>query len=289
MAFLDEIQKKFNERLNKNTKGIVFKMGQFIQQSGTQFIFKERFSNVLAYNTPFVPCMITGIDTPKNIPNKDLYEWVFTLTCALEGESESKDPQLSQRTALDEFRKDLVDNPIFSLDVNGTNYNVNTTAYHISLISNTGVLNDKKRTFVSMQIGAQSGIDAYFGGDSTFEFKLNPGDDYTKITPLSANLPSFKTPNTNQLLNDKTTKTTALDKTISLSMTVYYDDNPIVNAWVEELLKNDVTMNTPYYFQFTYNTKIPSVQKVLILDSGTPSTELGIVQQIQLNFKEFKQ
>ena len=283
MTFLDAVQKEFNERLNKTKVGKVFVMGQFIQQSDTEFRFVVNPNSVTTYRTSYIPCMLTGIDTPKNIPNKDLYEWVFTLTIALGGEDEKREPQLSERKALDEFRKDLVNNAQFSVTVGEDKYNAVTTAFHISLLSDTIILSGKKRTLVSMQIGMQSGIDAFFGNDVKISLALESAPTtFFAINKIDSSFKKNKIASGGfPLVAGTKTFNIATDSSYVYNTTVFYEDNNLLNGVVEEIWKNG-SINQKYILktEFAPISNIPN--RTVLLNGGIINDVLG--QPLTISF-----
>ena len=265
MIFLDVIQDFFNDKLNKAPTGKVFVMGQFIQQSDKNFRFVVNQSSVVQYNTSYISCMLIPNDTPQNIPNKDVYEWIYTIQFALSGENERTEPQLSERKAIDEFRKDLIDNPRNNVDVDGVNYDFTTTSYHISLFSDTIILSGKKRTIVSMQIAMQSGIDIFFGNDIKISLSLD-GNTFTQLTKISSNHGRNKLASSAQMLTDNKVESVAVDSSYSYSVTVLYENNAVLNDIAKEIIGGG--LNNKKYTMKTEFTPLGTIENKRVLLSG---------------------
>ena len=272
MSFLDAFKIEMNERVNKNPYGVVLVMGQFIQQSQTEFRFEYNPTVGTKDITEYLPAMLNGMDSPKNIPDLDIYEWVFTLTVALSGEDENANPQLDQRKALDWFRKDLVDNPLFTLDVAGVDYNVVTTAYHINLQSVTNTLSGQKRSFVSMQIGVQSGIGVFFGNDISISLK-EIGGTYFKLNKLSSAHKKNKVASSGFPLIGNKTENVAIDSSYGYNTIIIYEDNDLINAILSEILTNG-KLNKKYMLKIEFSP-ITTIEKTVLLVGGNIDDNLG--------------
>lgn len=278
MTFLDSIQTYFNELLNKNPQGKFFNMGQFIKQSGTEFRLDFVPNSVVSYKVNYVPCMLNGVDAPKNIPDLDLYEWVFTLRIALTGENEKKDPQLSERKALDWFRKKLVDEPLATLDVDGIDYNIVTTGYHISLDSVTSTVSGKKRSLVSMQIGVQSGIGVSFG--NSLELSLRRFEDadvdanYFPIKKLGSGHKKNKVASSGFVLTGNKTDNVATDSAYGYNTVVVYEENVLLNTIMSEILLNG-TLNTKYILRTVFTPLGDIPDRTVLLTGGVINDNNG--------------
>jgi hypothetical protein len=242
MTFLDAIQDYFTTTLNKNPQGKFFIMGQFIQQSGTEFRHDFIPNSVKSYKASYVPSMINGTDAPKNVPDIDAYEWVFTLTIALTGEDEEVDPQLSERKAIDWFRKMLVDKPLATLDVDKIQYNIVTTGYNITMNSVVSTVSGKKRTLVSMQIGVLSGIGIFFGNSLQVLLRqIEDADEdanYFPIRKLGSSHKKNKLASSGFVLTGSKTDNVAVDSAYGYNTVIFYQNDKLGNALFGEIMIN---------------------------------------------------
>lgn len=269
MTFQDQVPKAFVTRFNKNKQGIRLKAGQFIQQSQENFVFREKPNSQITIITDYVPGMFTTLDTPKGIKGKDMYEWTWTLTVALSGEDENLSPQIEQRAALDFFRQDLINNPIFTLNIDGTTYRAITLASNISLVSETIILNKEKRTIVSMNIPMQSGIGAFFNNDVIVSLKKDGGSEFFELKVADNNHSYNKIPSgAFPLISGETTLNKATDSSYGYNTVALYEDNEVMNEIVSEILIKGTGNLNKKYTQQTVFTPIGTIPKRTVLLTG---------------------
>jgi len=275
---LDALQTYFNELLNKNPYGKFFNMGQFIKQSGTEFRLDFVPNSVVSYKVNYVPCMLNGVDAPKNIPDLDLYEWVFTLRIALTGENEKKDPQLSERRALNWFRKKLVDDPLATITADGVDYNIVTIGYHISLGSVTSTVSGKKRSLVSMQIGVQSGIGVFFGNSLKLSLRRFEDEDidanYYPIKKLGSGHKKNKVASSGFVLTGNKTDNVATDSAYGYNTVVVFEDNVLLKTIMSEIIKNG-KLNTNYVFRTVFAPLGTIPDRTVLLTGGVINDNNG--------------
>jgi hypothetical protein len=275
---LDALQTYFNELLNENPYGKFFNMGQFIKQSGTEFRLDFVPSSVISYKVNYVPCMLSGVDAPKNIPDLDLYEWVFTLRIALTGENEKKDPQLSERRSLNWFRKKLVDEPLATITSDETDYNIVTTGYHIGLDSVTSTVSGKKRSLVSMQIGVQSGIGVFFGNSLELSLRrfedADEDDNYYPIKKLGSGHKKNKVVSSGFVLTGSKTDNIAIDSAYGYNTVVVYEENVLLTAIMSEILLNG-TLNTKYVLRTVFEPLGTIPDRTVLLTGGVINDNNG--------------
>jgi hypothetical protein len=275
---LDALQTYFNELLNENPYGKVFNMGQFIKQSGTEFRLDFVPSSVISYKVNYVPCMLSGVDAPKNIPELDLYEWVFTLRIALTGENEKKDPQLSERRALNWFRKKLVDEPLATITSDKTEYNIVTTGYHIGLDSVTTTVSGKKRSLVSMQIGVQSGIGVFFGNSLELSLRRfedeDIDDNYYPIKKLGSGHKKNKVASSGFVLTGDKTDNVATDSAYGYNTVVVFEDNVLLKTIMSEILLNG-ELNTRYVLRTVFEPLGTIPDRTVLLTGGVINDNNG--------------
>ena len=282
---LDALQTYFNELLNKNPFGKFFNMGQFIKQSGTEFRLDFVANSLVSYQVNYVPCMLNGVDAPKNIPELDLYEWVFTLRIALTGENEKKEPQLSERRALNWFRKKLVDEPLATITSDGIDYNIVTTGFHIGLDSVTSTVSGKKRSLVSMQIGVQSGIGVFFGNSLQVllrEIEAEDIDDnYFPIKKLISSHKKNKVASSGFPLTGSKTENLAIDSAYGYNTSIIYENNVLGNSLFGEIMQNG-KLNKKYIMRRIFEPFGDIADRTVLLTGGVISDNNG--QFITISF-----
>jgi hypothetical protein len=269
MIFQDEASKALTIRLNKNPSGVTFVIGQFIQQSQSTFDFVENPSANVRIVSDYVPGMWSTIDTAKGIPNRDLYEWTWTLTVALSGEDENLSPQKEQRQALDFFRQDLINNPTFEVTVDKIKYRAVTMANNITSVSETVILKEDKRTIVSMTIPMQSGINAFFGNDLKVSLSED-GTNFSVLQKVSSSHKMNKVSSSGFPLTGDTTLSVAKDSVYAYNTVVLYDDNAVMNQIVSDILiGGSGSLNRTYTQKIEFATIGTIPNKKVLLTGGS--------------------
>jgi len=189
--FIPKITDKLLQQLNSNTQDITFRGGSLLQVANDKFEFSTFTNYYTQETTEYIPVMFDYVSSPKNIPDKELYDWTIDITFALTGENETE--LADQREAIDGFRANLVNNPLDTLTIGSDTYNLVTSATDISLVRDVVIVNSKKRVLVAMQVFLQSGLDAVFGNNRVVELKLNEGGStYSEIFPFEFNVTMAK-------------------------------------------------------------------------------------------------
>jgi hypothetical protein len=275
MIFQDEAAKALTIRLNKNPSGVTFVIGQFIQQSQSTFDFVENPAANVRIVSDYVPGMWSTIDTAKGIPNRDLYEWTWTLTVALSGEDENLSPQKEQRQALDFFRQDLINNPTFEVTVDKKLYRAVTMANNITSVSETVILKEDKRTIVSMTIPMQSGINAFFGNDLIVSLKEETGD-FTILQKLDSSHKYNKIASSGFVLTGDTTDSVAIDSVYAYNTVVLYEDNDLINQIMSDILIGGPgSLNRPYTQKIVFAPLETIPERKVLLTGGAISDNNG--------------
>lgn len=285
MTLLDQIQAELQDRLNKNSKGVVFVLGQFIQQSDIDFKFKSNPTSTVSYTTEYVPCMLNNVNTPKSVKDLDIYEFNFTLTCALLGENESKEPQLSQRIALDEFRQ-YYNTRELSFDVEGETYNAITISFQITLQSLTNTLSGEKRTFVALNVGMQVGKGIYFGNAITTSLApIETPTVFTEIKKVASVHTANKISSDGNPLNDTISYSVATDKNYLYNTTIFYENNALVNAMMTEILSKG-TINKKYLLRNVFTPLGTITDKTVIIKGGVVNDNVGEILTLSFDITD---
>lgn len=286
MIFQDEAAKALTIRLNKNPQGKFFVMGQFIQQSETTFTFVEKLEGNINAISDYVPGMWSTIDTAKGIPNRDLYEWTWTLTVALSGEDENLSPQKEQRQALDFFRQDLINNPTFEVTVDGKLYRAVTMANNITSVSETVILKEDKRTIVSMTIPMQSGINAFFGNDLKVSLSKD-ASTFFEVQKAASSHKMNKIASSGFPLTGNTTLSVAKDLVYNYNTVALYDDNDVMNEIMKDILINGPgTLNRKYTQKIVFPPIGTIPNKTVLLTGGVINDNNGAFITIGFDITE---
>lgn len=283
MTFQNSLIQYLLNKLNTNTQNIVFKGGEFIQQSNTKFEFKAYPTYYSpGVTTEYVPIMFDTTNTPKNIPNLDLYDWTIDVTFALTGEQETD--LTNQLNAIEELRKDLINNPTDIIINNGDNYKIITSATNVSKTSDIIILSGEKRIFIAMQIFIQSGISIHFGNEPIYELK-EINDSFEIINPISVDFLLGKGLETNQTLTENNTQSLAINKSREIVIIIYQSDLTVIDKILNDIYGNG-NMNTIYNFKFKFRPTDTYVERIVLLESGNISTKLGGINILTLKFKD---
>ena len=77
--FIPAITSKLLQQLNSNSQGITFRGGSLLQVANDKFAFTTYSNFYTETETAYVPVMFDYVSSPKNIPNKELYDYTMTL------------------------------------------------------------------------------------------------------------------------------------------------------------------------------------------------------------------
>jgi len=281
--FQDKLVEKLFTKLNNNTQSVTFRGGYIIQTANEAFEFTTYTNYYTSTTTEYVPVMMTSSSRPKNIPNKDIYDWTFDITFAIVGESETENQ--AQRNAIDEFRQTLTNTPNDTVTNGTTTYNIVTTATDIAIISDTVVVNGRSRSLVSMQVYVQSGINVWYGNSVGYSIKRNGvTEDAIYLDILSTSDAKSKTLDSAFVFGSSTTSSVAIDGIYVFKGVVVYKNDDILNAIVEDILKGD---NINYLYDFTIEyPNIAPITKTMLLSNGSINTSLGELITITLELVE---
>ena len=296
--FIPAITSKLLQQLNSNSQGITFRGGSLLQVANDKFAFTTYSNFYTETETAYVPVMFDYVSSPKNIPNKELYDYTIDITFALEGENEAE--LESQREAINGFRANLVNNPLDTLTVGQTVYNLVTSATDISLIRDVVIVNAEKRVLVSMQVFMQSGIDAVFGNDRVVEIKLNEqGATYSTIIPFEFNITMAKDVDAEMEFTNNIVKSLPRNRSTLFNLKMFHEDTTIVRELIKDingqygtvvsevLTQVQTPLNKSYVIRYKLpdNTGVQYVEQTVLLTDGSINSSLGTQNLLDLNFR----
>ena len=282
--FIPKITDKLLQQLNSNTQDITFRGGSLLQVAGDKFEFSTFTNFYTQETTEYVPVMFDYVSSPKNIPNKELYDWTVDITFALTGENESE--LEGQREAIDAFRANLVNAPLDTLTIDSDTYNIVTSATDISLVRDVVVVNAKKRVLVSMQVFLQSGLDAMFGNNRVVELKLNEGGStYSEIFPFEFNITMAKDVDAEMEFSKENVESLPRNRTTIFNLKMFHEDT----ALTRDLLKDiygvaDLDQSYVLRFKLPNNSQSFVEYKVLLSD-GSINSSFGTQNLLDLTFR----
>ena len=284
--------------MNSNSQGITFRGGSLLQVANDKFAFTTYSNFYTETETAYVPVMFDYVSSPKNIPNKELYDYTVDITFALEGENEAE--LESQREAINGFRANLVNNPLDTLTVGQTTYNLVTSATDISLIRDVVIVNAEKRVLVSMQVFMQSGIDAVFGNDRVVEIKLNEqGATYSTIIPFEFNITMAKDVDAEMEFTNNIVKSLPRNRSTLFNLKMFHEDTTIMRELIKDingqygtvvsevLTQVQTPLNKSYVIRYKLpdNTGVQFVEQKVLLTDGSINSSLGTQNLLDLNFR----
>ena len=282
--FIPAITSKLLQQLNSNSQGITFRGGSLLQVANDKFAFTTYSNFYTETETTYVPVMFDYVSSPKNIPNKELYDYTIDITFALEGENETE--LESQREAIDGFRANLVNNPLDSLTIEQTVYNLVTSATDISLIRDVVVVNAEKRVLVSMQVFMQSGIDAVFGNNRVVEIKLNQeGATYTAIVPFEFNITMAKDVDAEMEFSKQNVESLPRNRSTLFNLKMFHEDTTIMRNLLQDIY-GTVNLNQSYVMRYKVpNNSQSFVEYKVLLTDGSINSAFGTQNLLDLNFR----
>ena len=282
--FIPAITSKLLQQLNSNSQGITFRGGSLLQVANDKFAFTTYSNFYTETETAYVPVMFDYVSSPKNIPNKELYDYTIDITFALEGENETE--LESQREAIDGFRANLVNNPLDSLTIEQTVYNLVTSATDISLIRDVVVVNAEKRVLVSMQVFMQSGIDAVFGNNRVVEIKLNQeGATYTAIVPFEFNITMAKDVDAEMEFSKQNVESLPRNRSTLFNLKMFHEDTTIMRNLLQDIY-GTVNLNQSYVIRYKVpNNSQSFVEYKVLLTDGSINSAFGTQNLLDLNFR----
>lgn len=295
--FIPAITSKLIQKLNSNTKSITFRGGSLLQVANDKFEFTTFQNYYTQTTTAYVPVMFDYVSSPKNIPNKELYDWTIDITFALEGENET---ELSdQRTAINEFRASLVNTPLDTLTIGQTTYNLVTSATDISLVRDVVVINSQKRVLVAMQVFMQSGIGSIFGNNRVIEMKLNQeGASYTQIFPFEFNIVMAKDVDAEMELSKNNAKGIARNRSTMFNLKLFHEDTTLIREFLKDIYgqqgvlagetvtQTEIDLGKSYVMRYKVPDNVQQFTEYkVLLTNGSINTVFGAQNILDLSFK----
>lgn len=282
--FIEAITNKLLQALNTNTENITFRGGSLLQVANDRFEFKTVQNYYSVDTTEYIPVMFDFVSSPKNIPNKEVYDWTINIQFGLTGENET---ELSdQRNAINSFRASLVNTPLNTITIGSTIYNYVTSATDISLDRDVVIINAKKRVLVSMQVFLQSGIDTIFGNNRIVELRLNAAmQTYVAISPFEFNILMVRDTDSEMELSKSNVESIARNRTLTFSMKLFQENTVLFGEILKDII-GTATLNRTYKLRF----KIPESattfnEYTVLLTDGSLSTAFGTQNLLDLTFK----
>ncbi len=299
--FIPKITDKLLQQLNSNTQDITFRGGSLLQVANDKFEFTTFTNYYTAETTEFIPVMFDYVSSPKNIPNKELYDYTIDITFALTGENETE--LEDQREAIDGFRAGLVNTPLDTLTFDNTTINLVTSATDISLVRDVVIVNSKKRVLVAMQVFVQSGIDAIFGNNRVVELKLNTqGATYSEIFPFEFNINMAKDVDAEMEFSKENVRSLPRNRTTVFNLKMFHEDTSLMRTILQDIfgsssaltgdIPNQVVTQTEVPLSQTYmlRYKVPNnvqqfIEYKVLLTDGSINSSFGTQNLLDLTFR----
>ena len=285
MTVKDAIANAFIDRIDMNSFGKEFRVAiDMLQETGERF---QYFSLPNAYNkniVSYIPAALNFRDTPANIPNLDKTTWNIGFEFALTWLNETEPKFQDVKNAIEEFRLYYVNNPKFTVTVNGTDYNCICS---VSGLKRSGTIrpeNGFKRILMNMSIAVVSGIGLTFGNDTIVEIK-KVGD----VTLLTTSLVSKQIGNPiNYVPTQNSQQQTMKSIPDSTMWTLNGSLTPNLTLEGDQLLYN-LAVNNPNFEQ-EYNVKITpaygvSFEKIVSIHANLTSG-IGVEEKLSVVFTE---
>jgi len=282
--FIQAITNKLLQELNGNSQSITFRGGSLLQVANDRFEFKTVQNYYTVETTEFIPVMLDFVSSPKNIPNKEVYDWTVDITFGLTGENETE--LQDQRLAINEFRASLVNTPLSTITIGSVVYNYVTSATDISLVRDVVIVNGKKRVLVSMQVFLQSGIDTIFGNNRIVELRLNAAmQTYVAIFPFEFNILMVRDTDSEMELSKTNVESVARNRTLSFTLKLFHENTTLFQEIIKDII-GTVALNRTYKLRFKIpeNATAFNEYTVLLVD-GSLSTAFGTQNLLDITFK----
>ena len=295
--FIPTITNKLLQQLNSNSQSITFRGGSLLQVANDKFEFSTFTNYYTEVKTEFVPVMFDYVSSPKNIPNKELYDYTVDITFALTGESEAE--LEDQREAINTFRAGLINTPLDTLTIGQTTINLVTSTTDISLVRDVVIVNAKKRVLVAMQVFVQSGIDAIFGNNRVVELKLNTeGATFDTIFPFEFNISMAKDVDAEMEFSKNNVQALPRNRSTVFNLKMFHEDTALMRELLKDIFgqfgaldgetvtQTEVSLSQSYVLRF----KLPDnaqqfVEYKVILENGAINSSFGTQNLLDLNFR----
>jgi hypothetical protein len=284
--FIKNITDKLLQKLNSNTQSITFRGGSLLQVTNDRFEFTTFSNYYTSETTEFIPVMFDYVSSPKNIPNKEVYDYTIDITFALTGENEA---QLEgQRIAINEFRAGLINVPLDTLTIGNVTRNFVTSATDLSMVRDVIIVNAKKRVLVSMQVFIQSGIDIIFGNNRVVELRIKKTgtpDPYVVLQPFDFNIVMQKFLDGEMEFTDNNVKHIARNRSMTFNMKLFHEDTVLMREVIKDL-NGAANLGIVYQLRFKLPDNNQSfVTYDVILSDGSIGAAFGTQNVLDLNFR----
>ena len=284
--FIKNITDKLIQKLNTNNQDITFRGGSLLQVTNDKFEFTTYSNYYTPDTTEYIPVMFDYISSPKNIPNKDVYDYTVDITFALTGENETE--LQGQRVAIDQFRASLINTPLDTLTIDNVTRNLVTSATDLSMVRDVVIVNAKKRVLVSMQVFIQSGIDIVFGNNRVVELRLKKEgtpDPYIVLQPFDFNIVMQKFVDGEMEFTDNNIKHIARNRSMTFNMKLFHEDSNLIRDIIKDL--NGVAdLGVVYDLRFKVpNNNQSFVEYEVVLTDGSIGSAFGTQNILDLNFR----
>jgi len=310
MSFQKDLIQFYVDKLNTINSSFptghdfVFRTGYLIQKTDLKFEFDTYPNYYSKETTQFIPVMVDTIDRPRNIPEKDVTEWTLSIQFLLVGESDTDPYFIEQYSALESFRKDLVNIPVGVVDSASDKYLVVHSSTTINRSGGVSILNGKKIIPVGLQIFATTSKGLHYGNnlllqiyDSTFASnQWTVSTTPTAIVPLEFILSSVKTLESEMEFGEAFATSVPLNRFLDFSVRVNLDTQmALTHSFMGDIL-GVVGIDKPYKLRFSYIFKyieagvtspIPNTyyEFDVLLESGVAVFSLGGITTLDLRFK----
>jgi hypothetical protein len=284
--FIKNVTDKLLQKLNSNSQDITFRGGSLLQVTNDKFEFRTFTNYYTVETTEFIPVMFDYISSPKNIPNKEVYDYTVDITFGLTGENETE--LQNQRLAIDEFRASLINNPLDTLVTENVTRNIVTSATDLSMVRDVVIVNAKKRVLVSMQVFIQSGIDIVFGNNRVVELRVKrtgTPDSYIVLQPFDFNIVMQKFLDGEMEFTNNNITHIARNRSLTFSLRMFHEDTALMRDIIKDL--NGVAdLGIVYQLRFKLpNNNQSFVEYDVILTDGSIGSAFGTQNTFDLNFR----
>jgi hypothetical protein len=230
--------------------------------------------------------MFDFVSSPKNIPNKEVYDYTIDCTFALTGENETE--LQNQRLAINAFRASLINTPLDTLVIDNVTRNLVTSATDITMVRDVVIVNAKKRVLVSMQVFIQSGIDVVFGNSRVVELRIKKTgtpDPYVVLQPFDFNIAMQKFVDGEMEFTENNVKHIARNRAMTFNMRMFHEDSNLMRDLIKDL--NGVAdLGIVYELRFKVpNNNQSFVEYPVILVDGSINSAFGTQNTLDLNFR----
>ncbi len=286
--FIQAITSQLLQKLNTNTQQVTFRGGSLLQVTNDSFDFRTFDNYYTEVKTEFIPVMFDYLSSPKNIPNKEVYDYTVDITFGLTGENEAG--LEAQRVAIDEFRASLINTPLGTVQVGEATRNIVTSATDLSLSRDVVIVNAKKRVLVTMQVFIQSGIDIVFGNNRIIELKKNAtGTSFVTLFPFDFNVIMQKFTDAEMEFGKDSVESIARNRATTFNVRLFHEDTVLIRDIIKDLY-GGIGLDVTYKLRF----KIPNNNQTyaggtdgftVVLTDGSISTAFGTQNTLDLNFR----